>query len=402
MRVALLSMLDYAGEPGEGQKAFIPFAGKTVARRQIELALTLGCERVVCLAENLGPVLIGLQHQAEAAGAKFHVITVPRALSGLVRASDELIVLADGVLPLADEAQDILSGGNAVLVFSAETGIPAGFERIDLNYAWAGALAMPGRLVERLNELPRDCDGIAALLRIALQGRVPERALPDAILTEGRWAMLASAEHAEALEPGWFRRHITAGSGLVPGRLLASWLAGRFGVAWLNRGIRPAYLLGAAMLFLCGALALGWLGMAGGGFALLALASLTSEGGAALDRGERAGNAARPAFAKAMRSFKVLADLALVVLVAQGVDAHLALWPERLFVPFVLVGLVWLVPGLSALRWGALCGDRALLSLLLACAAFVGILLPVTQCLALALIGCGIAFSRLGPRLTQA
>ena len=108
MRVALLSMLDSAGEPGDGHRAFISFAGKTIARRQIELALSLGCERVVCLADNLGPGLITLQHEVEGAGAKFHVISKPRALCGLVYASDELIVLDDGVLPLAEEASDLV------------------------------------------------------------------------------------------------------------------------------------------------------------------------------------------------------------------------------------------------------------------------------------------------------
>ena len=401
VRVALLSMLDSAGEPGQGYKAFIPFAGKTIARRQIELALALGCERVVCLADNLGPGLIGLQHQVEAAGSKFHVISVPRALCGLVHATDELIMLGDGVLPLAGEAQELLAKGNAVLVLPAETGIPAGFERIDLNHAWAGALSMPGRLVERLNELPRDCDGIAALLRIALQGRVPERPLPDAILSEGRWAMLTNAREAASLEPGWFRRHATTVDVFAPGRWVACTLVGRFGVAWLNRGVRPGYLLLAGALLLCAASVMGCAGMAGSAFVSLALAWLGAGAAQALERGERAGSAPQPFFARSEKGFAIVADLAFVLLIVLGVDSGFVDWPEQFFVPLALIGLVWLVPDLSTRRWGALGGDRVLLSLVLAVAAASGALLPVAQCLVLILIWCGIAFSQLGPRLTQ-
>jgi hypothetical protein len=394
-------MLDSAGEPGQGYRAFISFAGKTVARRQIEWALALGCERIVCLAENLGPGLIGLQHEVEAAGAKFHVISVPRALCGLVNASDELILLADGVLPLADEAKDALGKGNAVLVFPAETGIPAGFERIDLNHSWAGALAMPGRLVERLNELPRDCDGVAALLRIALQGRVPERLLPDSLLAEGSWAMLASARDVETLEPTWFRRHAISADIFSPGRWLACTLTARFGVAWLNRGIRPGYLLLGAVLFLCAAFALGWSTLIPGGFAALALAWLLADAAQSLDRGERAGHAPTALFLRSETAFAALADAAFVLLLAWGSELSFASWVEQFFVPLVLIGLIWLVPGLATRRWGVLFGDRVLLSLAMGGAALGGVLLPVAQCLVLVLIGCGIVFSRLGRRLTQ-
>ncbi|AZI37972.1 hypothetical protein NT2_02_00260 [Caenibius tardaugens NBRC 16725] len=401
MRVALLSMLDSAGEPGQGYRAFIPFAGKTVARRQIDVVLALGCERVICLADNLGPGLIALQHQVEGAGAKFHVISVPRALCGLVHASDELIILGDGVLPLADEAREILAKGNGVLVLPAETGIPAGFERIDLNYAWAGALAMPGKLVDRLNELPRDCDGIAALLRIALQSKVPELPLPDAVLNEGRWAMLGGLDDAHALEPGWFRRHASGADIFSPGRWMACGLTARFGVAWLNRGVRPGYLLLAAALLLIGAVALGWNGMVGAGFALLGGAWLAYDAARSLEHGERAGNASDRLFTGSARAWAAIADLALVMLVAMGIDESFSRMPVQFFEPLALLGLVWLIPGVATRRWGAILGDRVVVAGLLALAMQAGVLESTVQCLILILIGCGILFMRLGLRITQ-
>ena len=401
MRVALLSMLDSAGEPGDGRKAFISFGGKTIAQRQIELVLALGCERVVCLADNLGPALIALQHQVEAAGAKFHVISVPRALCGLVYATDELIVLGDGLLPLAEEARAILSKGNSVVILPSETGISAGFERIDMNYAWAGALAMPGKLVERLNELPQDCDGVASLLRIALQSKVPERSLPETVLGEGRWAVLGSNQDAASLEPSWFRRYVPKSDLFAPGRWLAFGVAARFGVSWLNRGIRAGHVLLIAGLLLLVAIALGWLVSVPAAFLVLALAWVTADAAKAMDAGVKAGAASSPFYTRAMQVFAGVADLAIIFLLATAMDGLFGSIGELLFTPVALVGLIWLVPAVSQRRWGYILCDRVLLALVLALGALAGILPQLVQCLVLVLIACAIILSRPAGGLTQ-
>lgn len=401
MRVALLSMLDSAGEPGNGHKAFISFAGKTIAQRQIDLVLALGCERVVCLADNLGPGLIALQHEVEAAGARFHVISVPRALCGLVHAADELIVLGDGVLPLAEEARDILSKGNSVVVFPAEIGISAGFERIDLNYSWAGALAMPGQLIERLNELPQDCDGVATLLRIALQGKVPERALPDAVLGDGRWAVLRNDQDAAVLEPSWFRRFVPKTDGFAPGRWLASCVTARFGVSWLNRGIGSGHILLMSGIFLVLAIILGWMVSVPTAFLLLAWAWLLADTAVAMDAGAKAGAARSSLLTRSLQIFAGVADLAMIFLLATAMSGMFGSLLELLFTPVALVGLIWLVPAVSRRRWGALAGDRVLLALILSLGALAGVLPQLVQCLILVLIACAIILSRAVGGLTQ-
>ena len=77
-------------------RAFLHVGGLTLARQQLGLALALGCERIACVARGLTPEMLALQHAAEKAGAQFHVITGPRALSGLVTATDEVLALAEG------------------------------------------------------------------------------------------------------------------------------------------------------------------------------------------------------------------------------------------------------------------------------------------------------------------
>ena len=63
--------------------------------------------------------------------------------------------------------RSLLDEAPGVLVLPVEAGVAAGFERIDINHAWAGALRMPGRIVAGLGDLPADWNPVAALLRLA-------------------------------------------------------------------------------------------------------------------------------------------------------------------------------------------------------------------------------------------
>jgi hypothetical protein len=159
-------------------------AGKSLARRQLDFALAAGCERVIALGNGASPEAIALRHASEARGARFVSIGDAHGLLGAVPAGDELLVLAPGLLPEDRRALDALERGTAILVLPAGPGVAAGFERIDLERAWGGALVLSGRLVERLSDLPPDSEATAALLRIALQARVAEKRLQRAATSQ--------------------------------------------------------------------------------------------------------------------------------------------------------------------------------------------------------------------------
>ena len=158
MRVAFIFATEPTGHAGDaaslaalGQpRARLRIGGATLARHQLGMALALGCERVICVAPVLDAHLVSLQHVAEARAARFHVVTGARGLISLVSAADEVIALADGLLAWPDMAIPLLDAGVGVLVQPIEAGLAAGFERIDLNHASAGAMRVPGLLVERV------------------------------------------------------------------------------------------------------------------------------------------------------------------------------------------------------------------------------------------------------------
>ena len=347
MRVALLSLADpLAGETG-GLRAVLTVGGRSLARHQLGLALALGCTRVVVVAEALIGEVIALQQVAEAAGARFHVITSPHALLPLVTDSDDLIVLGDGLLMQPATALPLLETGAGVLALPVEAGLAAGFERIDINHAFAGAMHLPGRVVAGLADLPPEWNTHAALLRLAVQGRVPLRALPDAVLGDGRWLLISSEDAAHAAESVWLRLNTAAGHVRSPGEWLAARIVQWIGPALLHAGTRPWVIaLGASVALLLGVGA-GWFGWRSAGFALLALAWLQARVAQMITDVERRALLATGQRAPTGEWFEWVIDAALVAVAAWRSDvAQTAGTPPGLgwFAALLLILLLHLLP----------------------------------------------------------
>lgn len=377
MRVALLSLLEPAeGEPSS-PRGYLRIGGQLTARHQLALALALGCNRIVFLAEALSGELVALQHVAEDRGAQFHVIAAGRALAGLVSPEDELLVLSEGLVAMPGEALELLGDGPAVLTLPVETGIAAGFERIDINHASAGAMRLPGKLAARLADLPGDWSAPSALLRAALQTGIRQVGVPGALLDDGRWVLLRSEAEAHAAEPRWLRLHTAQGRRRSPGESLVAGLVHRFGPAILHAGTRPFALAVAA--WAVGFLALGsaWFGYAATGFVMLGVAWMVRCAASLLERIERDSLVLPRGWFRPEEVFAWALDAAFVVAVswrsavAAG-DGASAI--QLLFAPVMLFGLLRLLPGtIVSSDWPNWLTDRLIAGVSLAVAsAFTG------------------------------
>jgi hypothetical protein len=109
---------------------------------------------VICIAREVVPELIALQHEAERVGMRLHVVPGPRALVGLVTGNDELIVFTEGLLAAPQEAIACSRQAKAYSFSRSRAALPRGFERIDINHRRRRLMRIPGRLVEGLSELP--------------------------------------------------------------------------------------------------------------------------------------------------------------------------------------------------------------------------------------------------------
>ena len=363
-------MLAPAGEAEGSPRAFLRIGPASLARFQLSLALALECQRIVCIARGLSPELLDLQAVAERAGARFHTITGPRALAGLVTANDEVVVVADGLLAPVANALALLEGRHCVIVQGVDSGIAAGFERIDLNHASAGLMRIPGRLIERLQELPADCDAGSALTRIALQAGIEQRPLPSEARDGLRWKLIRNDTEAHAAEAGWIGLHLDGDEPHSPGTALARIAVRSFGPAILHAGSGGNIVTVCAGALGILALGIGWFGFPATALVVCALAWITRRAGAQLRAIERESLALPSARWPRVKLFDWALDLVLIAIMVWNTAPFPqgSLW-QRGFAPLMLVCLVRLIPRISDRNWAVWLADRALLAVTLAIAA---------------------------------
>lgn len=216
MRIALLSALPDSSAPSELRPSFRRFAGKSVICHQIDCAALLECDRVLCLTTGVGQELAAAQDYARTIGLRFETLDAPLALAGKVSASDEVIVLADGILPDRTALRDHLISGSAILAFPADKAVPLGYERIDAARAWGGALRTAGSAVGRLLDLPPDCDVPSSLLRISLQSGTPVVDCDAELLDQNRWMRRVDPLVTATGEWDWVTRQIALTPFIAP------------------------------------------------------------------------------------------------------------------------------------------------------------------------------------------
>ncbi len=373
-------------------------AGKSLARRQLDFALAAGCERIIALGNGASPEAIALRHASEARGARFVSVGDAHGLLGAVPAGDELLVLAPGLLVEDRRALEALERGTAILVLPAGPGVAAGFERIDLERAWGGALVLSGRLVERLSDLPPDSEATAALLRIALQARVAEKRLPEEVLAEGTWSVVGEGGDVVARQKLWIERNLPWRRGFGLTRFVARFGLERLAIPLLDAShARLGLRAGVAAVLAAGvaASASGWVAL---GLILAAVGAMLAEfatGFALL--GDAPFGAAEGRRADRFQSW--LVDAGLTACAALAIDAD---GLQRLFPPLVLLGVLlagrpqaW--PGPASLF-----GDRALLAIVFAVASGFGLAEPAIMLASLVVLALDAAVFRAKTRLTPA
>ncbi len=366
-------MMEPVGPDNTAPRAFLAVGGQSVARQQIGLMLELGCERIIVLAQVIGAVILQLQQLVEPRGVQFHAISSARALSGLVTVADELIVLADGLLADPREAVRLLELGPGVVVQSAEAGVSAGFERLDLNLASGGAMRLPGRLIERLTELPGDADPVAALTRLALQAELPQRMLAKDNGPALGWVLVRDDAEALALEPSWLAARMPRQIDTTPATWFSALLARKLGPALLHMRRGSISLLLAALALAALGLVSGWLGWQVFGLVLCAIGVIVRQTGDVLETVERNALCLPPPRYAISPIYGWALDLILVLLAGWGTSVHAEIsMLGQMFAPAMVVLTARLSQRILRTRWRGWFGDRAVIALVFAAALVSG------------------------------
>ncbi|MBA4768050.1 MAG: hypothetical protein H2049_10515 [Porphyrobacter sp.] len=389
MRIGLIAALRHSEEGA--LRAALPLAGRSVIAWQAALLRTLGCERVLCLAETPGGSVLELQHMLEGQGVQFHALRGLAAIPALVRAEDDLVILADGLVPDPAVVRALVGGeGDAPLQRMVAT-IPADhplaaahpedFERIDAARHWGGVLVMRGAPAQRLADFPADADAVSLLLRLALQAGTPARELAARELVPETW-LLAESDAAVARHEGAL---IAAAAPPADWRAPGAALAAAAARAMVPRGLEQGPVIAgvtALVLLLTGVMAAAF-GFGATGLALAGLgafAARISHGFAALSARLRREAGGGRAGAVLTGTCDVLA----------GTTLWFALAPFPEGQPLAALGPVAYALARLAARMGdkalaVAASDRASLLLVLALAAAFGVLPLALACLALGL-----------------
>ena len=354
VRVALLSLVERTERHSNGGRGELLVGGRPLIGHQLAQALALGCRRIAVLVDQTVADLAPLRHAAERVGAQFHTIGSGIDLVPLVTPADELIVLADGLFASPDAVLTLLGQEQGVLCFPIDEGLAAGFERIDINRAYAGAMHLPGRLVSRLGDLPGEWSVPSALMRLAVQAGVPLRPAPAQLLAAGGWRLLESEGDAHRAEQDWVRMHVPADDIAMPGAWLANLGVRKLGPTLLHAGTRPALIgVGAGLLSLLGVGA-GWFGATAIGLVLVGLAWLVARATDLLAEIERAALIRPPVRFRTDGLLDWFFDALFVVLCAWRIEdsVHISSGSpavlQALFAPLVLFGLLRLVPRIAS------------------------------------------------------
>lgn len=376
MRVALIATGERGADPSPS------VAGRALVLRQFDFARACGVERVIGYGNGAPEQALALADAAVRARIAHSAIASSHALVALVEWADELIVLEPGLLPEATAAIEALRRGPRVLSFSAGAVRGSGFERIDAANFWSGALVMPGALVDRLEQLGEDADPHAALLRIALQARLPLEQLPASVLGDGRWGLAHGGERAVALCATRARAVARSGALAPPSRRVADWAFVRLAPRLSERAYASAASMALAGLLLCAGLFAGWSGWTAAAFAALAAAPPLLHLGRLLDRVRRA------AFQR-QRLPRWLGWLPDGALLAVGIMALEGPWYRQLFLPLVLIVALQAIARTGC--WRALAADRVVGALAIGGAALAGAQEPALMAWALFALAASVA-----------
>nr|WP_047165470.1 hypothetical protein [Sphingomonas sp. Y57] len=254
---------------GDGLRATLPLAGRTLIEHQAGLAIAAGAAHIVVLVERVPAVLAQAVDRLRRQGAR---IEIARSIGDAIdrfHPSERILLVADGAVA-AQGAVDALTGeeGAALLAVPDEQD-HAAFERIDATERWAGYALLDKAMLEATARMLGDWDLSSTLLRRLVQddaARIPaldpsgERPLPPPVLAIGPGAIGAIEaglmRRADPGEGNWVERYLHR---LVAGPLIGPLIARQIdqrlvagvavGIAWFAALLAGFKLFwGAALL----------------------------------------------------------------------------------------------------------------------------------------------------------
>lgn len=165
---ALIAAQDHT-DTGDGLRATLPLAGRTLIEYQARLALDAGAGHVVVLVERVPASLAQAVDRMRRHGARVEIARSVSDATDRFHPEERIMLVADGAVAAQDAVEALAAERGPALLALPDTQEHAGFERIDANQRWAG-FAMTGKAaLDATAQMLGDWDLSSTLLRRLVQ-----------------------------------------------------------------------------------------------------------------------------------------------------------------------------------------------------------------------------------------
>lgn len=217
---ALIGAYHESSDTGDGLRATLPLAGRTLIERQARLAGEAGARPIVVVVEQQPPELIAAFARLRSEGLDILVAKNAAEAAKAVQPGDRILLIADGLL--ADDAQveRMVETEGAALLTVPDLRFDDRFERIDAESRWGGLAMIDGQTLKHTAAMLQDWDLQSTLLRRAVQGGArqiglagdPAKARLIVAETAADLGELESSilEGASAYQSDWVSRYLLA------------------------------------------------------------------------------------------------------------------------------------------------------------------------------------------------
>lgn len=199
--IALLSARDSAreGTGAAADGALIEFGGQPLVEFQARIAIAAGADHILIQTDSVTTDLAQLVDRLT--GERQASVALVRDMLSLSRGlapADRILLIAENML-IPTEAVVALAGQPPPAMLTLPS-VPttSGFERIDAEAMWAGALLLPGEAVLATLDMLGEWDLGLTVLRRAVQMNAERIMLPPELVMDGQLGALHSQQSADA------------------------------------------------------------------------------------------------------------------------------------------------------------------------------------------------------------
>ena len=260
----------YQEDDAGGLRALLPLAGRTLVEYQARCLAAAGAAPLIVLVERVPPALNEAFERLRGEGIAVVAVSEGDEAASRFEAGSQLLLLADGIAPDMEDLARLLADSDSAILTVPDDEAHAGFERIDSTHRWAGVARVDAAMLGATAAMLGDWDLQSTLLRRAVQAGA--RLLPSTP-GDGHGPFLASGEEAMA---GYERRLLVASRTAredAVSRYLLPIVEEVATERLMETGIRPAWLVQAALAMTVAAAFCFTRGWDWGAVALLALST---------------------------------------------------------------------------------------------------------------------------------